>query len=97
MKTETIYRWRQSRKETVSLMSSDAISRREFLGGSAAAGAILLLPGVLFAAQDGKQTFTILHTNDMHASFIGMGPARITRRLRSTTTRPGADMRAWPA
>ena len=23
-----------------------------------------------------KKTFTILHTNDMHASFIGMGPAR---------------------
>ena len=23
----------------------------------------------------GKKTFTILHTNDMHSSFIGMGPA----------------------
>ena len=22
-----------------------------------------------------KKTFTILHTNDMHSSFIGMGPA----------------------
>jgi 5'-nucleotidase/UDP-sugar diphosphatase len=22
-----------------------------------------------------KQTFTILHTNDMHSAFIGMGPA----------------------
>jgi 5'-nucleotidase / UDP-sugar diphosphatase len=27
------------------------------------------------ATADGKKTFTILHTNDMHSSFIGMGPA----------------------
>jgi len=29
------------------------------------------------AAQDKtmKKTFTILHTNDMHSNFIGMGPA----------------------
>jgi len=27
------------------------------------------------AERDGKKTFTILHTNDMHSSFIGMGPA----------------------
>ena len=27
------------------------------------------------ADPDGKKTFTILHTNDMHSSFIGMGPA----------------------
>ena len=27
------------------------------------------------AAADEKKTFTILHTNDMHTSFIGMGPA----------------------
>jgi 5'-nucleotidase len=33
------------------------------------------LPGEFAAAADGKKTFTILHTNDMHASFIGMGPA----------------------
>ncbi len=81
----------EDRKETVSLMSSDAISRREFLGGSAAAGAILFLPGVLFAAQDGKKTFTILHTNDMHASFIGMGPASdyTPFTLNDDTTRGG--------
>jgi 5'-nucleotidase / UDP-sugar diphosphatase len=31
---------------------------------------------VSYAAElDGKKTFTILHTNDMHSSFIGMGPA----------------------
>jgi 5'-nucleotidase / UDP-sugar diphosphatase len=27
------------------------------------------------ADSNGKKTFTILHTNDLHASFIGMGPA----------------------
>ncbi len=63
-------------KETITLVSSDAISRREFLAGSAAAGARLPLPGALFAAQEGKKTFTILHTNDVHSAFIGMGPAR---------------------
>jgi len=51
------------------------ITRREFLIGSVAVGATILLPGGLFAAGGGKKTFTILHTNDMHASFIGMGPA----------------------
>ena len=35
----------------------------------------ILLPGGLYAAIDGKKTFTILHTNDLHTSFIGMGPA----------------------
>jgi 5'-nucleotidase / UDP-sugar diphosphatase len=32
-------------------------------------------PGTPIASADGKKTFTILHTNDMHSSFIGMGPA----------------------
>ena len=62
-------------KETFTLMSRDTISRREFLAGSAAVGVTILLPGGLSAALDGKKTFTILHTNDMHSSFIGMGPA----------------------
>ena len=35
----------------------------------------MLLPERLSATVDGKKTFTILHTNDLHASFIGMGPA----------------------
>jgi 5'-nucleotidase / UDP-sugar diphosphatase len=61
--------------ETSALSTRGAISRREFLIGSAAVGATILLPGGLFAATDGKKTFTILHTNDMHTSFIGMGPA----------------------
>ena len=55
--------------------SPEPVSRREFLAGSAAVGASLLLSGDLTAAQSGKKTFTILHTNDMHSAFIGMGPA----------------------
>lgn len=53
----------------------EPLSRREFLAGSAAVGATIVLSSELAAAADGKKTFTILHTNDMHASFIGMGPA----------------------
>ena len=62
-------------KEAFTLMSPDKISRREFLAGAAAVGVTVLLPGGLYAALDWKKTFTILHTNDMHSSFIGMGPA----------------------
>jgi len=50
-------------------------SRREFVAGAAVAGGTLFLPGAMSAAPDGKRTFTILHTNDMHSNFIGMGPA----------------------
>ncbi|MFN7986666.1 MAG: bifunctional metallophosphatase/5'-nucleotidase [Thermoanaerobaculia bacterium] len=56
-------------------MARDPLTRREFVVGSAAAGAALVLTDVLAAAPHGKRTFTILHTNDMHSSFIGMGPA----------------------
>jgi 5'-nucleotidase / UDP-sugar diphosphatase len=56
-------------------VSGITISRREFLTFSAAVGLTILLPGGLRAAVNGKKTFTILHTNDMHSSFIGMGPA----------------------
>jgi 5'-nucleotidase len=62
-------------KKPFTFMSRDTISRREFLAFSAAVGITMLLPGGLSAALDGKKTFTILHTNDMHTSFIGMGPA----------------------
>ncbi len=57
-------------------MSTDPVTRREFLAGSAAVGATLLLPRGLSGGQAGKKTFTILHTNDMHSAFIGLGPAR---------------------
>jgi 5'-nucleotidase/UDP-sugar diphosphatase len=55
--------------------SMKTLTRREFLVTSAAAGATLLLPGKLSAAPTGKQTFTILHTNDLHSNLIGMSPS----------------------
>jgi len=55
-------------------MTRRRLNRREFVVGSAAAGATLLLSDVFAAAPGGKRTFTILHTNDMHSAFIGMGP-----------------------
>ena len=55
-------------------MASPA-SRRDVLAGSAAAGAMVLLRGDPAAAVDGKKTFTILHTNDLHSNLIGMGPS----------------------
>ena len=78
-------------KETNTPISRNTITRREFLVGSAAVGVTILLPGGLFAAGDGKKTFTILHTNDMHASFIGMGPASdyTPFTLNDDTTRGG--------
>jgi 5'-nucleotidase/UDP-sugar diphosphatase len=50
-------------------------SRRDFLARSATAGAAILLCGDLGVAAEGKKTFTILHTNDLHSNFIGLGPA----------------------
>jgi 5'-nucleotidase/UDP-sugar diphosphatase len=55
-------------------MTFRRLSRREFVVVSATAGATLLLPDVLAAASGAKKTFTILHTNDLHSAFIGMGP-----------------------
>jgi 5'-nucleotidase len=55
-------------------LSLEGLSRREFLAGSVAFGAAILA-GPVYAAADEKKTFTILHTNDMHSNFIGMGPA----------------------
>ena len=68
-----------------------SLSRREFLAGSAAVGATMCLTGAVSAAPDGKKTFTILHTNDMHSSFIGMGPAAdyTPFTLNDDTTRGG--------
>jgi hypothetical protein len=40
-----------------------------------AAFGVATLAGPVFAAADGKKTFTILHINDMHSAFIGLGPA----------------------
>jgi len=56
--------------------SAGTFTRREVLGASAAVGVTMMLPGRLSAAAPGgKKTFTILHTNDLHSAFIGMGPA----------------------
>jgi len=52
----------------------EPLSRRDFVAGAVAVGASILLPGEPAAATPGKRTFTILHTNDMHSAFIGMGP-----------------------
>jgi 5'-nucleotidase len=60
--------------KTFGYRRDEALSRREFLAGSAAFGAAILA-GPVFAAAQAKKTFTILHTNDMHSNFIGMGPA----------------------
>ncbi|MGA8050761.1 MAG: bifunctional UDP-sugar hydrolase/5'-nucleotidase [Burkholderiales bacterium] len=78
-------------KEAVAILSHETLTRREFLAGAAAIGATFILPGELAAAADGKKTFTILHTNDMHASFIGMGPASdyTPFTLNDDTTRGG--------
>jgi 5'-nucleotidase / UDP-sugar diphosphatase len=78
-------------KKPFTILSRDAISRREFLAGSAAAITAIYLTGPLFAVADGKKTFTILHTNDMHSSFIGMGPAAdyTPFTLNDDTTRGG--------
>ena len=54
--------------------SMGSLSRREFIAASAAVGATLCLPRLASAAVTGKQTFTILHTNDLHSAFLGLGP-----------------------
>ena len=56
-------------------MLRKAITRRDVLASSAAAGAIAAFGGAPAMAFGGKKTFTILHTNDIHSNLIGMGPA----------------------
>ena len=56
-------------------MSHEAVSRREFVAGAAVVGATIVLSGDVSAAAGGAKTLTILHTNDMHSTFVGMGPA----------------------
>jgi 5'-nucleotidase / UDP-sugar diphosphatase len=78
-------------KPTTTDASRGAFSRREFLAGATVGGVTLLVPGFLRAAPAGAKTFTILHTNDMHASFIGMGPSAdyTPFMLNDDTTRGG--------
>ena len=61
-------------KNPPTLTSIETPSRRAVLAGSAAVGATMVLSEFSMAA-DGQKTFTILHTNDTHSAFIGMGPA----------------------
>ena len=70
--------------------STKSPPRRRLLSALTAVAAIVLT-GTLFAAEGGKKTFTILHTNDMHSSFIGMGPAAdyTPSSLNDDTTRGG--------
>lgn len=77
--------------EAFTRLSRETLSRRQFLTGSAAVGVTLLMPGYLCAAPVGAKTITILHTNDMHASFIGMGPSAdyTPLTLNDDTTRGG--------
>ncbi len=50
-------------------------TRREFMIGSTISAAALVLSAETAAAADGKKTFTVLHTNDLHSNFLGMSPA----------------------
>ncbi len=78
-------------------ITRQTFSRRDFLAGSTIAGITLLLPGFVSAAPTGAKTFTILHTNDMHASFIGMGPSADYTPFTLNDDRPVAATRGWPA
>jgi 5'-nucleotidase len=62
-------------QETSTCVSRETISRRELMIDSMAVGATVVLSGGIAVAAEGKKTFTILHTNDMHSAFIGKGPA----------------------
>ena len=75
-------------------MTGKTLSRREFMAVLAAACATIILPEALTAAtkeKTMKKTFTILHTNDMHSSLIGMGPSAdyTPFTLNDDTTRGG--------
>src|SRR5471032_614536 len=60
-------------QNSLARMASKTRSRREVLVGTAAVGAMAIFHGAP-AAADGKKTFTILHTNDIHSNFVGMSP-----------------------
>ncbi|MBS0264457.1 MAG: bifunctional metallophosphatase/5'-nucleotidase [Planctomycetes bacterium] len=56
-------------------MTQDSVSRREFLIGSAIGVATIASAADTASAAEGKKTFTILHTNDLHSNLLGMSPA----------------------
>ena len=56
----------------------NTITRRAFIAAAAAAlvGAVVFISASSHAAEaNGKKTFTILHANDLHSAFLGLGPA----------------------
>ena len=59
---------------TENVIPHRTVDRREFLAGAAAFGVTIALSPEPAVAANGRRTFTILHTNDMHSAFIGMGP-----------------------
>jgi 5'-nucleotidase len=85
-----------SHEKTLSIfISSKHHSRREVLVG-AAAGAMVVLRGKPAAAADGKKTFTILHTNDIHSNFVGMSPEADYTPFSLNDDKTGAVWRVWP-
>ena len=75
MKHPAIVKQANASNGTKTGLSSKAPSRRDVLAGSAAIGATVVLGRERAWAADGKKTFTILHTNDLHSNLIGMAPA----------------------
>ncbi len=69
---------RQALRPDATTVQRGTLTRRELTAGSAALATVLLtrsLPAAGSAQQGGKRIFTLLHTNDMHSAFIGLGPA----------------------
>jgi 5'-nucleotidase / UDP-sugar diphosphatase len=58
-------------------MTRGTLTRNQFIPALAAVGVAILTgaPEATAKAKPMKTTFTILHTNDMHSAFIGMGPS----------------------
>ena len=57
-------------------MKCETLSRRKFIAVSVVAGAAVLTERLPAAVEEKKmKTVTILHTNDMHSAFIGLGPS----------------------
>jgi 5'-nucleotidase/UDP-sugar diphosphatase len=63
--------------KTGTVTSGEIPTRRVVLASAAAVGATIVTGTLSAAAEENamKKTFTILHTNDMHSAFIGMGPS----------------------
>ena len=79
-------------RKTDPRMTGDTPFRREILALAVAVGATILTGTRSVAEAHGmKKTFTILHTNDMHSAFIGMGPSSdyTPFTLNDDTTRGG--------